>query len=122
MANILVIEDYNSLQNIYATVLTMEGHTVEVSDDGRDALAKTAEHHYDLIILDMLLKEMNGLDFLRQFNQKKHSKTKIIAFSNIVNPRIMKDAVSLGVSRYLTKATYSPKAMVAIINEVLEGK
>jgi PleD family two-component response regulator len=108
---------------MYATVLNRAGHKVEIVEDGRDALRVAQSKKFELIILDMLLKEMNGLDFLRSFNgQKDHPETKIVVMSNIENPKIVKEAMALGVKKYLIKAAFTPIEIGTLVDAVLAGK
>jgi DNA-binding response OmpR family regulator len=122
MARILIAEDDAILQSAYTTVLSMEGYEVDTVPDGAEALRIAAEKNYDLILLDMLMPNMTGLQFLRVFQPKiKHPNTKVIVFSNVVVPEDMKEAIDLGAIKYLTKATFTPKEMVATIKEALAG-
>lgn len=120
MAKILVVEDYESLQYIYATVLKERGHEVDVVDDGMAALEKTAAADYDLILLDLLLPHMSGMEFLHQYNPKNHPKTKIIICSNFTNPKFIQEANELGVAHHLTKSNLSPKEIIAMVDKTLK--
>jgi DNA-binding response OmpR family regulator len=119
MAKILIVEDDAILQSAYNTVLSMEGYEVVTAPDGAEAFRLASESSFDLILLDMLMPNMTGLQFLRVFKPKEHPHTKIIVFSNVMVPEDMKEAIDLGAAKYLTKATFTPKEMVATIKEVL---
>jgi two-component system, OmpR family, response regulator CpxR len=119
MAKILIVEDDAILQNAYHTVLTMEGFDVSMAPDGLEGLRLANEKKPDVVLLDMLMPNMNGLQFLKSFNPKQHPETKVIVFSNIVAPDDVKQAMELGAVKYLTKATFTPKEMVATIKEVI---
>lgn len=121
MAHILIIEDDAILQNAYHTVLSMEGFEVDAAPDGLEGLKLAQEKKPDLVLLDMLMPNMNGLQFLKLFEPLKHPETKVIVFSNIMAPEDVKQAMELGAVKYLTKATFTPKEMVSTIKEVLGG-
>jgi len=121
MPKVLIVEDDAILQNAYNTVLSMEGFDVETAPDGVEGLRVAQAKKPDVILLDMLMPNMNGLQFLKLFEPKKHPETKIIVFSNIVSPDDVKQARELGVVKYLTKATFTPKEMVDTIKETLQG-
>lgn len=120
MTKILIVEDDDLLRNAFTTKLSLEGYEVTSAIDGKDALEKAEKEIPDLILLDLLMPVMDGMEFLRQFDVKnKHQETKVIVFSNLNVPTKMQEAVKLGASRYITKATISPNQMVIVIREVL---
>lgn len=119
MSQVLIIEDDAILQNAYNTVLTMEGFDVETAPDGLEGLKLAQAKKPDIILLDMLMPNMNGQQFLKLFEPLKHPETKVIVFSNIVSPEDVKHAMGMGVVKYLTKSTFTPKEMVSTIKEVL---
>jgi DNA-binding response OmpR family regulator len=119
MPRILVVEDYENLQLIYKTALTAAGYTVDVASDGLDALKIADEREPDLILLDLLLPHMGGLEFLREFDLTKHTKTGVIVFSNLYSPNLLEEAKGLGVTHYLTKSDFTPEEMVAMVGKVL---
>jgi two-component system response regulator VicR len=120
MARILVIEDDRTLRKVYVTILTKEGFEVSAAVDGEEGLALAQKLEPDLILLDMMMPKMSGLDFLRAYELKeKHPKVKVIAFSATEKEEFVVEAPKLGASKYLTKFRFSPKAMVQIVRETL---
>lgn len=119
MARILIVEDYESLQNIYGSVLRQEGHTVEVVNDGIVALEKAEKGTFDLILLDLLLPHMSGMEFLKSFRPKEHPDVKVIICSNFTSPKYIEAANELGVSQHLTKSNVSPKEIAEVIDKTL---
>ena len=65
MKRILIVEDEKPLREAFAFLLTQEGYEVELAENGKVALKKLAAFRPDLILLDMLMPVMNGLEFLR---------------------------------------------------------
>lgn len=120
MPKILIVEDDSILQSAYDTVLTMEGYETRTAPDGIEGLRLAQEDEPDVILLDMLMPNLNGLEFLRAYDAKnKHPHCKIIVFSNMSVPSDVKDAMQLGATKYLTKSSFTPKEMVSIIKEVI---
>ncbi len=118
--SVLIVEDDPTLRSAYETVLTMDGYEATVAADGQEALLLAETSNPDVILLDMLMPTMNGLEFLEQYNAKQnHPKTKIIVFSNMSVPSDVKDAMRLGAAKYLTKSSFTPREMEDIIKEVL---
>lgn len=120
MNRILIVEDDQTLQKVYKTLLTKEGYQVDVASDGAEGLAKANAQEPDLIVLDMLMPNMTGLEFLRAYDViNKHPKVKVIAFSNSDQPERVGDALALGARKYMAKYSFSPKAMVGLIKDTL---
>lgn len=120
MAKILIVEDDAFLRKAYVNILTKENFEVEVAADGNDALAKATANEPDLIILDILMPGMDGIEFLKQYDVKnKHPNVKVIVFSNLSIQDKVNEAVELGASNYKTKAFFTPKEMVQLIRDTL---
>ena len=71
MAHILVVEDEESLARFVELELLHEGYNVSKSFDGREALELAISNDYDLILLDIMLPGINGLEVLRRLNNEK---------------------------------------------------
>jgi two-component system response regulator (stage 0 sporulation protein F) len=121
MARILVIEDYESLRGIYQTALSAAGHKVDLAGDGLDALEIVKDHEPDLILLDLLLPHMGGLEFLRTYDIAAHPDVKVVVFSNLISKNLLEETKALGVKYYLTKAKFSPEDMVEYVEKTLSG-
>lgn len=123
MARVLVVEDDLQLKLTYDIILNKEGHTVERAGDGIEALAKAESFKPDLILLDLLMPRMNGLEFLRKYDVKnKHPNVKVIVFSNMSMPAEMEEAHKLGATKYMLKSSTSPKQLAELIAGVLATK
>jgi len=70
MAKILLIEDEPQMQRGVKDNLEFEGYEVEVAGDGKAGLQKLVDHSYDLVLLDIMLPEMSGLDVCREARAK----------------------------------------------------
>lgn len=121
--SILIIEDDAALRDAYATVLNAEGYQTATADDGEEGLALARAHEPNVILLDMLMPNLNGIDFLRLLKPKEnYPNTKIIVFSNMSVPSDVQDAMELGATKYLTKSSFTPKEIEQIIKDVLAGE
>lgn len=123
MPKVLIVEDNASLQKIYVAVLTKEGYEVEFASDGAEALSKATATPPDLVLLDVMMPNLDGIGFLKAFDVKgKYPDTKVIVFSNTELPAKVQEAMKLGAARYVSKYNHTPKAMVGVIREVLAAK
>ncbi len=117
---ILVVEDNPLLRSAYVTKLSMEGFRVRAAEDGEEALAMAREFDPELIVLDLLMPRMNGIEFLRAYDVKGEGRdVQVIVFSNSSVPGAMEEAVELGAARVLTKSTVTPKELVLRVRELL---
>ncbi|MDB4866105.1 MAG: PhoB family transcriptional regulator [Cohnella sp.] len=67
--NVLVVEDETKIQRLLQMELSHEGYRVEVANDGRSGLNKARQKPWDLIILDIMLPELNGMEVLRSIRE-----------------------------------------------------
>jgi CheY-like chemotaxis protein len=120
MPKVLIVEDDPILRDAFATVLKAEQHEVMAASDGVEGLELAAQQLPEVILLDMLMPTLNGLEFLRSLDAPaNHPRAQIIVFSNMSVPSDVKQALELGATKYLTKSSFTPKEIAAIIKDVL---
>ncbi len=120
MAKILIVEDEKMLNDAYRMILEKEGHTVKCAFDGEEALKVTENFEPDLILLDLRMPKMDGIEFLKKYNlTKNHPDVQVIVFSNYDMQKEIDEAYELGAQRYLLKAWASPKELVQVVNDTL---
>lgn len=120
MPSILIVEDDEAIRKMYSTGLSMAGFTITTASSGAEALVRVEEAQYDVILLDMLMTGMSGLDFLRSYDVRtKAPNTKVIALTNLENPTIEKKVVDAGVTEYLTKSNWEPGKLSEHIKALL---
>ncbi len=73
MAHILVIDDDSDILYILTELLTGERHTVEVASDGKAGIALVAEQTFDLVITDMVMPEMDGIEVISSIREHSPS-------------------------------------------------
>jgi DNA-binding response OmpR family regulator len=110
---VLIVEDDDMLREIYAVKLEMEGFLVETARDGAEGLEKATRREPTVILLDMIMPRMTGLEFLEAYELAiKHPTVKTIVMSNKSSPQDITAAKSLGVIEYLIKAQHTPEDIV----------
>lgn len=123
-ARILYIEDYPVVQIMYVEVLRKH-FDVDVASDGKEALEKIKQAHYDVILLDLLLPNVTGVEFLRKYLEGGHmqdDKTTVIVLSDFDNPDTQKEVLQLGVKHYWIKVENTPYLLVEKLQELLGTK
>ena len=121
VANILIVEDDKDLNNAYSIILTSQGHVVESAFDGQEALDKMSGFKPDLILLDLLMPIMGGLEFLQHFDLKTHPAVKVLIFTNMENSPEVAESYKLGAHRCIIKSWTAPHNLSRVINEALNN-
>jgi DNA-binding response OmpR family regulator len=121
LKKVLIVEDDEVLRNAYKTKLTIDGFSVDVAEDGSVALEKAEKFAPQAIILDLLMPNMNGIDFLKEFKPKEKN-VKVIVFSNTSVPAQMDEVLALGAAVFLPKASVTPNELSRMLKEELSRK
>ncbi len=123
MAQILIVEDDHDLNNAYCIILKNEGHEVETSFNGKEALSKLKNFDPELILLDLLMPIMGGLEFLkRYYSLKERGNAKILIFTNMENSPEVTQAYKLGAQRCIIKSWTAPHNLAKVVSDTLSAK
>jgi two-component system, OmpR family, response regulator VicR len=120
MKKILIVEDEKSLAQAYQTILEKNGYAVQLAYDGEEALELIEKGAVDLILLDINMPKMNGIEMLKQMD-KEVLNNRVIVFSNQDSQADIDEAFRLGAKRYLLKSWASPQDLVKVVEEGLEA-
>ena len=123
MKTILIVEDDFHIQDIYRMAFLKTGnYSVETASDGQEALVKLRAHVYDLILLDIMLPKVTGIDVLRAMRSPSSPTrdTPIILITNLGQEDIIKEAFKIGADGYLIKAQFTPNDVVAEVDAFFE--
>ena len=119
MARILIVEDDKDLNAAYKTILKKAGHTVDSALNGKEALTVAEKFKPDLILLDLLMPIMGGLEFLQNYNLDKHANVRVLIFTNMENSPEVNEAYNLGATRCIIKSWTAPQNLARIVDDVL---
>ena len=118
--SILVVEDEASLRNAQKITLTQEGYTVFEAGDGVDALERAIREHPDLILLDLTMPKMGGIEFLQKLRKDKWGNdAKVFIFTNGDDASTLPDAIKLGVHNYLIKSETRLDKLVELVRSAI---
>ncbi len=120
MASILIVEDDKDLNQAYQMILKKEGHEVQSAFNGQEALKAVQSTTPDLILLDLLMPIMGGLDFLKNYDLTEHAKVKVLIFTNMENSPEVNEAYKLGAHRCIIKSWTAPQNLSHVVNEALK--
>lgn len=121
MKKILIIEDDFYISELYQKALQKEGFVTSAAYDGETGKNAVRDFAPDLVILDIMLPKMNGMELLQVF--KEDEKTKqipVLVMSNLGQDQVMKEAMELGAVDYIIKAQNTPSQIVEKIKTFLK--
>ncbi len=122
MKKILLIEDDNFIIDIYITKLNEVGFSVQSALNGGDALVKIKQSRPDLVLLDIVLPQVTGFEFLQEIkNIPELKNVPVIVLSNLGQKKEVEKGLDLGAVKYLIKAHYTPTEVVEEIRAVLNN-
>ena len=117
---VLFIEDDSLLLKMYKTKFENEGFKVISALDGEEGLGMALGQKVDLIILDIMMPRLSGLDMLAKYRQDVKGKgVPVIILTNLTREEEMKKARDLGVKEFIVKADYTPSEVVRKIKDYL---
>src|ERR1700730_2686502 len=120
MKRIVVVDDQPILVTIYRTKFTAEGFQVEVASDGEQALELIQRTNPDLVLLDLNLPKVDGIEVLKRLRAQSSFVTlPIIVFSANSRSGITEEAFAAGATMVLSKSNTSPKQVIEIVNKAL---
>jgi len=122
---ILMIEDDPFFAQLCSGALEGEGYDVVVATDGEKGLVKVKEENPDLILLDIILPEMNGLEVLRNIRENPDPKIAnklVIILSNLYAKKEEEEGKRLNADDYLIKANITSDELLVKIREVMSKK
>jgi two-component system OmpR family response regulator len=101
-ADLLIIEDEEKIARILELELTYEGYHVEIAKSGREGLEKAGNQKWDLVLLDIMLPELNGLEVLRRIRISDSITPVILLTARDATPDKV-SGLDMGANDYITK-------------------
>lgn len=117
-ARILCIEDEHFISELYTRALTRAGYEVKVVLDGADGLKEAMSDTYDIILLDLMIPTMTGMDVLKRLRAEApglHSK--IIITTNLEQKDEVRAEIERQADGYVIKAEITPKQLVEFLSK-----
>ncbi len=116
--SILVVDDDRLVRSLISTILKEDGHRVEEAESGRSGLVKFQGADFDLVVTDLRMPDLSGLDLIREGRKLRPESRWIIitAYGSIGNAV---EAMKVGASDYLTKPFGSPEELRHVVRRVL---
>ncbi|MEX0934283.1 MAG: response regulator [Candidatus Saccharimonadales bacterium] len=119
---ILFIEDDPFMVDMYSHVIEKHGYSVDVATDGKEGLKKAKTGGYDLVLLDIMIPEMLGIEVLENLRSDPDadmSKTKVVVLTNLAQDDESRRAMEAQADGYLIKADITPSKLVDLMDQIL---
>lgn len=113
---VLVIDDSPTLRKILIFYLTKKGYAVTAANNGKSGLSEIDRQHFDLVILDIKMPVMNGLEVLQRLNAINYS-VPVLILSADSEEKSKAAGISLGAKYYLTKP-FKPNEVMQCIEDI----
>lgn len=118
---ILCIEDERFISELYERVLTKSGYHVDTIVDGKEALAVAEKNEYDIILLDLMLPNLSGIEILRALKDPARQppiKAKIIVTTNLEQREDVRADIEKQADGYIVKAELTPHELANMLDTI----
>jgi CheY-like chemotaxis protein len=109
MKSVLLIDDEPQAVAVFQTALSSVGYSALVANSGKKGWEILKANKIDAILLDMMMPDMSGNDFIKMLKQEDELKSiPVVVLTNFGNEELVKEAISLGARDYILKYQASP--------------
>lgn len=117
---LLIVEDDPLMSRLYQKIFKFEGYAVETAGDGQEGLDKARSAKPTIILLDIMMPKMNGLEVLDKLKADPETKSiPVVCLTNLAGEKDAETALSKGAIKYIIKSEYEPKQVTAMVKEIL---
>ena len=118
--NILVADNSTTVRLMLKNILEKEGYNVFLAKDGIDALSKLSRNNFDIIISDIQMPNMDGIEFLKRLKKEdEYKKIPVIMITSCDEAAYKNKADELGASAYIVKSSFKQEKLLQIVKTYL---
>ncbi|GAB4410571.1 MAG: hypothetical protein OHK0032_06350 [Thermodesulfovibrionales bacterium] len=117
---ILVIDDEEIVRISCRKCLTPEGYDVDVAANGMEGLRLTEANRYDLVLTDLKMPDMDGMEFMMKMKESQ-PETKVIMITGYSTVEHAVKAIKLGAYNYIEKP-FTPDTLIAAVKEAMDDR
>jgi two-component system cell cycle response regulator len=122
MAKVFIVEDDPLMLRMYQKIFTFEKYEVETAGDGEEAITKVAAVNPTIILLDVMMPKMNGLQVLERLKSDPATKhIPVIMLTNLAGQQDAETALAKGAVKYIIKSEHEPKEIADMVKEIIAG-
>lgn len=118
--SILLVDDDLTLREMYSERLKAEGFTVETAKDGEEALQKAADIRPNIVLLDIMMPKINGLDVLKRLKSQAETKdVPVIVLTALIQDREKMESITRGADDYIVKSEMMPGEVIQKVKDLI---
>lgn len=120
-ARVLIVEDDQLIQRMYQKIFSFEGYDVVTASDGEEGLLKAQTESPAIILLDVMMPKMNGMEVLQRLKIDEATKgIPVIMLSNLAGDSDIDTAIANGAIKYIIKSEHDPKEVADMVGDALQ--
>lgn len=117
---ILIVEDDPLMSRMYQKIFTFEKYEVHTASNGEDGLEKARKLRPTVMLLDIMMPKMNGLQVLEKLKSDPDTKDiPIVMLTNLAGEKDAETALMKGAVKYIVKSEHDPKQVVKMVKEII---
>lgn len=122
MSKIVIVEDDPLMKRMYQKAFGFEGYEVAIAGDGMEGLDVIRAQKPTIVLLDVMMPKMNGLEVLEKLKADPETKgIPVIMLTNLAGERDAEAAIMKGAVKYIVKSEHDPQEVVGMVKEILAG-
>ncbi|MBI5414015.1 response regulator [Candidatus Peregrinibacteria bacterium] len=119
---VLIVEDDSQVQGGIVRAFEKIGFDVVVSNEGMEGIVQTVEMKPDVVVLDLLMPQVDGYEYISAIRKSSNMKIPIVIYSNLSDSGSVQKALGLGAKAYFKKVECPPKELAEKVSVLIEKK
>ena len=117
---VLVVDDEKVIADTLVQILTQDGFTAAAAYSGVDAIHCARDHHFDVVLMDVMMPEMSGIEAWEEINKIHHECRVILVTGNMATEQFLWDALDRGMSFEILTKPVHPHVIIGRLNRLSE--
>lgn len=113
---VLVVDDQSGMRETLSDILQEAGYDVEAAMDGYVAIEKAGQESYDVILMDIIMPGINGVEAIKEI-KKINRQTEFILMTAYSAETLIQEAINYGIYKYISKP-FHPELIISLLGEI----